>query len=147
MSDVTLDQVATYIHDLIAAQSVTLGLRGVTFSDETLTKDFPNCVIIPGDLTRTPDASQRRTQLDYTVLIYVLHADMRQTRSSRSHADLQLAAAVVGVLHSDVNMGGLVAGSGGWVSHERPRGIPYRKALNVLSTELTWHGIGRGSNF
>jgi hypothetical protein len=147
MPDTSLDQVATYIYNLISTNAGPLGLRGVTFSDETLTKDFPSVVVIPGDLTRTPMSSQRITQNDYTVLLYVLHADMRLTRSSRSHADLQLAASVVSVLHSDPSMGGLVAGTGGWVAHERWRGIPYRKALNVLSTELTWHGIGRGSIF
>lgn len=146
MADATLDQIATYIHDLIDTNKTALGLKRVQFGDESLTPDYPCVVVLAGDLTRTPTASGRTTTNDITVMLYVLHADMSLTRTARTHADLQLAAAVTSLLHGDFTMGGLVAG-GGWVSHERPRGIPYRKALNVISTELTWHGTGRGLIF
>ena len=145
MADTTLDQLVTYIQNLITTNMGALGLRSVTFADEGLTKDYPSCVIIPGDLTRMPEASGRVTANHFTVLVFVLHAEMSVTRSVRQHHDLQMAEAVTALLHQNFTMGGLVAG--GWVANERARQLPFRKAHNILSTELTWTGTARGLIF
>jgi hypothetical protein len=138
----TLDAIATAVFDRVDASADSLGISIVQFGDMPLTAKWPAVMVVPNELTRRPEASQYVVELQATVLLYVLHADMTVGRQVRTHEDLQLAEAVTNVLHANMTFDGQLAGS--WVSAERPRMVPTRRAPQVVSTELTWVARSRG---
>lgn len=154
MSYTDIDQVCNYIQTRITENKVALGLNNVSFAMDTgMPLGYPHVAVIAGELTRTPEASGRQVELHFSVLIYVIHAELGVTRAARTHADLQNAAAVRNLLHSNndpnghnnYTMDGNIAG--GWIASERPRVLPFPQAKQVIGTELMWTGRGRGLIF
>lgn len=137
-----LDDVCTAVYNKVNDNAADIGLTTVDFGDMPKTLRWPAAMVVPGEVDRRPEASFRQTELTFTVLIYVLHADLTESRSSRTHTDLQLAESITDFLHSDFTFGGQLAGS--WVAQERPRMVPTRRARHVIATELTWTGKSRG---
>ena len=131
----TLDEAATAVFNKINDNAFDIGLNSVDFSAVPKTMRWPSAMVVPGDLDRRPEASFQQTELTFTVLIYVLHADLTESRPGRTHTDLRLAESVTNFLHSDWTFGGQLAGS--WVAQERPVPVPTRRANHVISTELT----------
>ena len=120
-----------------------IGLADVKFGGLPKLTKFPACMIMAGELTRIPEASGRQTELTFSVLVYVLHTDITKDLQTRTEEDMLMAEAVTTYLHSDFTFGGQLAGS--WISVERPRPIPGKRAAHhVLTTELTWTGKSRG---
>lgn len=138
----TLDEVTTAVYDKIRNNADSIGLNAVDFSNVPKSVRWPAAMVIPGDLLRRPEAAFRQTELTFTVLIYVLHADLTESRAARTHTDLQLAESLTEFLHADYTFGGMLAGS--WVAQERPQMVEGRRANHVISTELTWTATSRG---
>ena len=137
-----LDDVCTAVYDRLNTNLDAIGLTFVDFGEMPKTLRWPSAMIVPGEVDRRPEASGLQTELTFTVLIYVLHADLTESRKVRTHTDLQLAESITDFLHSDMTFGGQLAGS--WVATEAPRNVPTRRANHVIATELTWTAKSRG---
>jgi hypothetical protein len=125
----------------VEAAKNDIGLLDVRLGEFPYVIAYPSCMVVPGDTDRRPEASFMQTELTFTVLFYVMHANLSADRQSRTIEDLELADAVTNVLHFDWTFSGELAGS--WVAAERPVNLP-RRAVHVVCTELTWTAKSRG---
>jgi hypothetical protein len=130
------------ITDLIKAQAGPLGLKFVGAYNEKRVPRYPAAVVAPGNQAKTI-AGIPKFDVEFSVDIFVYHADMTRTHAGRSKEDLELVEQVEAVLESDKQLGGLVIF--GYVASQSPGLIQSRtsKTEIIVGTQLEWVGISR----
>ena len=77
----------------------TLGLQYISFGDDTLVPKYPAALIIYDGVQRDIHGTHYFLT-DLTVDIVLMHADLSLNRQERTRADLELATAVVQLIHN-----------------------------------------------
>jgi len=141
-----LSEVCDYLESYLNSGQNALGLaRPVIYSDTNVLIRFPCVQLIP-------EAKAREWQyagagLDhglvkrFRVQLYLMHANLQQTKPLRSKANLAKAEEVSSYLDDDYTFGGNIIQ--GWVTAEDFAILPTPKGQAVVATRLTWEGESR----
>jgi hypothetical protein len=134
------EELVEYFVDLIADS--TLPFEYVAKYDEKLIPKYPAVQVQPGITTNEPHATHTRLT-GLHAFFYVMHANMKEDRRSRSLEDLLLVTQLKAVLESDVTLGGRIIH--GFVDEETPAVFPPRVAKGdiVVGTRMSWSGVNQ----
>lgn len=135
------EQALDYIYELIESRKNSLGLGYVGYADEKLLPRYPAVVVsfnVPVDRTL---ATTGTFNLAWAIQVVVYHARLTASHKTRTKEDMQLAATIRNVLHSDYKMGGGVIF--GYVRSERPGIMADAKGAANIATTLIWTADSR----
>lgn len=144
---VKLEDVVAYWQDKLDTDKATIGtgIAMVKSYDETLVTEYPTVII-------APNAEEKRIhgthtfQYAWSIVFYVLHADLAANQMTRSIADVLLAQALSDYLESDMSADGNVNGNG-FVAQKLPIAMPafvVNRSRAVVCTRLTWTATSQG---
>lgn len=131
-----------YIYNLLTAQKTALGVQSVWYADDEWAAPYPAIVLAPGGLLRVPYSTQT-FQVQLTVTLFIMHANLSVDHKTRTRDDLLMAEAVSTLLHSDKSLGGNIISGTGFIASETPGVTNRPKGQNVVSTSLVWNGESR----
>lgn len=135
------EEALDYIYNLLVENQGPLGLGYVGYADEKLLPKYPAVVVsfnTPVDRVLGPTGT---FNLTWVVQIIVYHARLTASHKTRTREDMQLAAAIRNLLHTDYQAGGGVIF--GFVVSERPGLLADDKGQANVSTMLIWTGDSR----
>jgi hypothetical protein len=96
---------AQYLHDLIAANQVTLGVQDVFYGDQVKIPRTPT-VCVESDLkNRTLSGTARKVDLTMTCFILIYGSAVAEVQSKRKAVDV-LAESIEGLIHANSTLGG-----------------------------------------
>lgn len=133
-----------FLADRLDNNKAALGIKYVARQDDRLLPEYPAILLtMERPLTREEHAT-RIFKVTFYIDIWVFHAQLTESRSVRSLADIALATSVRKFVHSDRTLEGHIIF--GFVDGEFP-GITARqigvKSLRVMTTRLSWSGQNR----
>lgn len=131
--------IVQYIVDKIDAAKNGLGIKRVYYGDQNLIPEIPSVTVEAGDKERNYNQTGLQTNVIIPVYIFVYHSGIRDLQITKK-ADDELAEAIEDLLHSDVNLGGLVIN--GLVVNTSPGFANRGKEIFVVH-RLTWQGIAK----
>ena len=131
---------AKHIHDLLADNKDSVGVKYIGFGDERLLGNYPSVVVTSEPLDRTVHGTHH-FEVILRCSIWVYHAKLGVGHKIRTLEDMQLAKEITKLIHTDFTLGGNVVF--GHIDGETP-GIVNRmiggKSQAVVGTRLTWTG-------
>lgn len=135
------EEVLDYIHALVDSNKDSLGVKFVGYADENVLPRYPAVVVsfsTPVDRELGPTGT---FSLTWMIQLTIYHARITASHKTRTREDMQLAAAVRNLLHTDYRMGGGVIF--GFVRSERPGLVADNKGKANVATTLIWVGDSR----
>ena len=137
--DSNLSVIVQYIVDKFEANKTALGVKDVFYGDQNRIPNIPSITVEGGDKDRSYTQTGLQTVVNLPVFIYIYHSGIRDLQITKKACD-ELAEAVEALLHTDVNLGGLVVN--GLVTSMEPGFANRGKEIFVVH-RLTWQGIAK----
>lgn len=128
-----------FIHDLIQANMVALGIQAVFYGDQTKIAVTPTVCVESDHKTRTINGLPRRTDNQLSAFVLVYHSKVQDTQITRKEADV-LSEAIETLIHQDARMGGLVIHS---LVTDIQSGFSDRSQQMFRSARLTVQGLSQ----
>lgn len=114
-----------------------LGLGYVAYGDEDMLPRYPAVKVTAGPKLKEIHGTHKWMNY-FTVNFWVYHAKMSTSHAARSKEDLELATAIVTLVHSDLtSSGGVIFG---FIEREEPTLISRGKGAMVVGTQMLWAG-------
>jgi hypothetical protein len=142
----SISVLAEYQVDLIKNNATTLllptlpsGDVPVFYGDQQLIPVTPTICVESGPRQRILNNTGLATEIDFTTFFLVYHGKLQDSQLNKLECD-QYAEQVEVILHSDMQMGGLVIF--GLVTVIDP-GIAMRSGTMMRATRITWNGRSR----
>lgn len=144
-----LTEVADALETYLVAGQSGLGIaKIIPYGDELVQigATFPVLMLVPEtrqrELRYVGHQIDRMTLKRFRIYIYVMHANMTQTRPVRLRTDLAFAEAVTDYIDQNPKLDGNIVN--GFVTSEAPTMMPgSAKNTAVIGTRLTWEGEAR----
>lgn len=135
--------VLNFVHDYLDTHKEEIGLNYIGYGDEEHLPNFPVAVVTPEPDIRAIKGTHQFERI-FNLSVFVYHADLTVNHRIRTQQDMELATAVVRLLHANFTLDGNIVF--GFVDGSSP-GVVVRGGATtpqqIVSTRLTWTGQGR----